>query len=112
MSPNCNIKVIKATKNKKLLSYPGVFTASKCFSALENGADELKIFPSFVLKPSGYGAIKAVLPLNAKSYALGGVTASHFSEWINEGITGFAIGSALFQLGDSSKTVFSKAKNL
>ena len=62
VSPNCNVDVIKETKCKNLISFPGVFTATECFSALENGADGLKFFPSFLIQPKGFQAIKAVLP--------------------------------------------------
>jgi 2-dehydro-3-deoxyphosphogalactonate aldolase len=41
VSPNCDIDVIKETKSNGLLSFPGVFTPSECFSALDNGADGL-----------------------------------------------------------------------
>ena len=112
VSPNCNSKVIKEAKNRNLLSYPGVFTATECFSALESGADGLKFFPSFVLQPKGYGAIRAVLPKETKSYAVGGVGGDNFLDWFNEGITGFGVGSSLYQPGDSIESVLLKARKL
>ena len=45
VSPDCNSDVIKATKQADMLSYPGCFTATECFTALRHGADGLKLFP-------------------------------------------------------------------
>ena len=112
ISPNCNIDVIKETKTKGLLSFPGVFTVSECFSALENGADGLKFFPSFLIQPEGYSAIRAVLPDNVRSYAVGGVSSHNFLNWFKVGITGFGVGSSLYCTGDSAKNVSEKAKTL
>ena len=49
VSPDCNPAVIQATKQLGMLSMPGVFTATECFTALRSGADGLKIFPSFLM---------------------------------------------------------------
>tara|TARA_Y100001934_G_C12107521_1_gene656919 strand:- start:196 stop:813 length:618 start_codon:yes stop_codon:yes gene_type:complete len=112
VSPNCNIEVIKETKTKNLLSYPGVFTATECFSALESGADGLKFFPAFVLKADGFSAIRAVIPRGIKSYAVGGVGPENFLDWFKNGITGFGVGSSLYKPGDSKKNVWGAARRL
>ena len=112
VSPNCNIDVIKETKCKNLISLPGVFTASECFSALENGADGLKFFPSSLIQPDGFRAIKAVLPKNTRSYAVGGVDNKNFLTWFRAGITGFGVGTSLYQIGDNLEQISMKAKNL
>ena len=65
ISPNANPDVITATKNAGMLSYPGVFTVTECFNALNNGADGLKFFPAFKLGLDGFNALKAVLPKTA-----------------------------------------------
>lgn len=54
VSPNFNKKVVKKTKQKGMVSLPGVATPTEAFAALENGADELKIFPA-KLTPSKRG---------------------------------------------------------
>ena len=96
VSPNTDTEVIKATKNKSMLSFPGAFTPSECFSAINSAADGLKIFPAFKLGIEGFKAIKAVLPRNLKTYAVGGINETHFSDWLDAGVTGFGIGSNLF----------------
>ena len=112
VSPNCNVDVIKETKSKGLLSFPGVFSPSECFSALDNGADGLKFFPAFLIQPEGYRSIRAVLPERIQSYAVGGVVENNFLDWFRVGITGFGIGSSLYEIGDTARKVSEKAKKL
>lgn len=39
VSPNCDVEVIRATKEVGLQSFPGVLTPSECFAAIGAGAD-------------------------------------------------------------------------
>jgi 2-dehydro-3-deoxyphosphogalactonate aldolase len=96
VSPNTDTEVIKATKNEGMLSFPGAFTPSECFSAINSAADGLKIFPAFKLGVKGFKALKAVLPSNLNTYAVGGIDETHFKDWLDAGVTGFGIGSNLF----------------
>ncbi|UWR65330.1 2-dehydro-3-deoxy-6-phosphogalactonate aldolase [Phaeobacter inhibens] len=105
ISPDCNPDVIRAAKAAGMLSYPGVFTASECFSALRAGADGLKFFPAFKLGLDGFSALKAVLPADAETYAVGGVGPADFADWHKAGITGFGMGSSLYKPGRSVEDV-------
>ena len=110
VSPNTDTEVITATKNEGMISLPGAFTPSECFSAINLAADGIKIFPAFKLGIDGFKAIKAVLPSNLKTYAVGGIDETHFSGWLNAGVTGFGIGSKLFNPSMSDKDIQSAAK--
>jgi len=110
VSPNTDTEVIKATKNGGMLSFPGAFTPSECFSAINSAADGLKIFPAFKLGVKGFKALKAVLPNNLKTYAVGGIDETHFSDWLDAGVTGFGIGSNLFHSYMSDDNIQSAAK--
>lgn len=112
VSPNCNPEVIRSTKSSGLKSYPGVFTATECLTALRNGADGLKLFPAFLMGPKGMGAIAAVLPADAKLYAVGGAEAAQFGDWLAAGATGFGIGSALYKPGASVEQVAKAAQSI
>lgn len=112
ISPNADPDVIMATKNAGMLSYPGVFTATECFSALKHGADGLKFFPAFKLGLDGFNALKAVLPKTAKTYAVGGVGAPDFYAWKAVGVTGFGVGSNLYKPGMSIAEIASNAATL
>jgi 2-dehydro-3-deoxyphosphogalactonate aldolase len=110
VSPDCNEAVIRATKSARLTSYPGVFSPSECFAALRYGADGLKIFPSFVIGPQGLEAIRAVLPVATRIYAVGGVGPDNFAQWRNSGADGFGIGTGIYKPGDTVEEVAAKAK--
>ncbi|ASP19931.1 2-dehydro-3-deoxy-6-phosphogalactonate aldolase [Antarctobacter heliothermus] len=112
VSPDCNPRVIAATKAAGMLSYPGVMTATEAFTALRNGADGLKFFPAFKLGLDGLSALKAVLPPEAATYAVGGVGPAEFGAWLKAGITGFGIGSALFKPGMSVPEIADRAAEM
>lgn len=112
VSPNCDPRVIAATKAAGMASWPGVMTPTECFTALNAGADGLKIFPASLLGPDGIKAIRAVLPRGTLVYAVGGAGADNFGDWIAATADGFGIGSALYQPGFTVSEVSTRAKHL
>ena len=112
VSPNTDKDVIKATKDKGMLSFPGVLTPSDCFSAINSGADALKIFPAFKLGVDGFKALKAVLPSDVQTYGVGGINENHFHEWLLAGLTGFGIGSNLFHPSMNDDDIKTTAKKI
>jgi len=110
VSPNCDQRVIMATKAAGMASWPGVMTPTECFSALKAGADGLKIFPASLIGPDGIKAIRAVLPSGTLVYAVGGAGADNFRLWMDATADGFGIGSALFKPGFSVADVADRAK--
>jgi 2-dehydro-3-deoxyphosphogalactonate aldolase len=112
VSPNCDQRVIMATKAAGMASWPGVMTPTECFAALKAGADGLKIFPASILGPDGIKAIRAVLPKGTLVYAVGGAGAENFGEWMAASANGFGIGSALYKPGLSVDDVAARAKDL
>lgn len=109
VSPDCNPRVIVATKQAGMKSYPGVMTPTECFTALRNGADGLKLFPGSLIGPEGLKAIKAVLPPGTETYAVGGAGPSNFANWRAAGVDGFGIGSALYKPGASVAEIKTRA---
>ena len=112
VSPNSNPLIIKKTKELNLLSFPGVFTATECFEALDAGADGLKFFPASLLKPENFKALSAVLPDNIISVAVGGIDEINFSSWIEVKITGFGLGSNLYKPGMLLDDIQAKAEKI
>ena len=112
VSPNANSDVIKATKDMGMMSYPGVLTPTECFSALDSGADVLKLFPAFLLGVNGFKAIQAVLPTHVQCYAVGGIGSDDFVTWRKAGIAGFGLASNLYSPGDYPQKMAQKAKIL
>ena len=112
VSPNCDPRVIVATKTAGLQSWPGVMTPTECFAALKNGADGLKIFPGTLIGPAGLAAIRAVLPKGTQVYAVGGAGPDNFAEWIAASADGFGIGSALYKPGMRVADVVARAQGI
>ena len=112
VSPNCDPRVIHATKTSGLQSWPGVMTPTECFAALKNGADGLKIFPGSLIGPAGMQAIRAVLPRGTQVYAVGGAGPDNFAEWIAASVDGFGIGSALYKPGMSVDDIATRAADI
>ena len=112
VSPNCDPRVIVATKTAGLQSWPGVMTPTECFAALKNGADGLKIFPGTLIGPDGLKAIRAVLPPGTQVYAVGGAGAENFAQWVAASADGFGIGSALYKPGLTPAEVHARATQI
>lgn len=112
VSPNCDPRVIVATKMAGLQSWPGVFTPTECFAALKAGADGLKFFPAHLSGPAGIAAMRAVLPTDTKIYAVGGANPGNFAQWFAAGASGFGIGSALYKPGLTAANVAIRAQKI
>jgi len=112
VSPNLNTLVVKKSKNLNMYSFPGVFTATECFDALQSGADGLKFFPASLLKEENFMAINSVLPTNTISIAVGGIDEKKFSSWLNVNISGFGLGSNLYKPGMLVEEVKSRAQEI
>ena len=59
VSPNMNPNVIKRTVQRGGLAFPGVFTPTEAFCAIDAGCHALKFFPASLHGPDGVKAIKA-----------------------------------------------------
>lgn len=110
VSPNCDPKVIAHTKAKSMQSWPGVFTPTEAFAALQAGADGLKLFPGSMAGPSGLKAMRAILPVGSKVFAVGGAGPDNFDKWIAASADGFGLGSAIYKPGMTAKDVGMAAK--
>jgi len=113
VSPNMNPAVIRTTKTLGGLSAPGCLTPTEAFTALDAGADAIKIFPADAIKifpaemasPKVIKAMRAVLPPDAKLIIVGGVNADNMQDFLAAGADGFGIGSALFKPGRSESEI-------
>lgn len=105
VSPNANPDVIRATKAAGLWSAPGVATPSEGFSALESGADMLKLFPAEQIGPGVVKAWRAVFPGHVPLVPVGGVTVQNMAAFVAAGAAGFGLGSALYTPGMTATDV-------
>lgn len=97
ISPNTNKQVIKKTKKLNMISVPGFLTPSEAYDAIEEGADALKLFPLDTFGYPYYKSIKTILPKDFPIIAVGGIDESNIKEYIQEGISYFGLGSALYK---------------
>jgi 2-dehydro-3-deoxyphosphogalactonate aldolase len=112
ISPNMDMGVIKRTKELGLVSVPGCYTPSECFTALKAGADILKIFPADTLGVPFIKAISAVLPSGTPICPTGGVTAENMHTFMDAGVYAMGMGSALYKTGRSKEDVGVQATKL
>ena len=95
ISPNCDSTVIALTRKLGLVSMPAAYTPTEIVTALNHGADYVKLFPSDQVSANYVKAIKAPLS-DAKLIAVGGVNADNVAEFLQMGFCGVGIGSNLY----------------
>lgn len=111
ISANVNVDVIKKTKDLGLISMPGGLTASEAMTAVEAGADFVKIFPAGDL---GLGYIKALCgPFGHIKYlAVGGVNEVNTPDFLKSGCVGVGVGGNLVNNTWISNGEFDKITDL
>jgi 2-dehydro-3-deoxyphosphogalactonate aldolase len=112
VSPNCDPSVIAHTKAKGMQSWPGIFTPTEAFAALQSGADGLKLVPGSMAGPSGLQAMRAILPIGTQVFAVGGAGPENFDKWIAASADGFGLGSAIYKPGMTAKDVGERATKI
>ncbi|MBA7931825.1 2-dehydro-3-deoxy-6-phosphogalactonate aldolase [Klebsiella sp. RHBSTW-00215] len=101
VTPNTQPAVIRQAVARGLLVCAGCATATEAFSALDAGAQWLKIFPSSAFGPDYIRALKAVLPPEVPVLAVGGVTPENLTTWVQAGCAGAGLGSDLYRAGQA-----------
>jgi 2-dehydro-3-deoxyphosphogluconate aldolase/(4S)-4-hydroxy-2-oxoglutarate aldolase len=91
VSPNTDVDVIEKTKKLDLISMPGVATATEVGTAINAGADILKLFPASTYGPAHLKALRDPYP-NRLWCPTGGLTLGTVDDW-------FAAGANLIGLG-------------
>lgn len=99
VTPNIQPEVIRRAVAYGMTVCPGCATATEAFTALEAGAQGLKIFPSSAFGPDYIRALKAVLPPEVPVFAVGGVTPENLNIWLQAGCIGAGLGSDLYRAG-------------
>ena len=109
VSPSTDPAVIRATVAAGLVSAPGYFTPSEAFTAIEAGANALKLFPAEAAPPAVVKAQRAVLPRAVPLIVVGGVGPDKMAAYRAAGADGFGLGSALYQPGMGAAEVARRA---
>lgn len=112
VSPNTNPAVIRRARALGLASFPGAFTPTEVFAAIEAGATAAKLFPADRLGPEGIKALRAVLPRDFPLVAVGGVGLDNLEAFLAAGCQGFGIGSFLYKPGMDLAQIRQRARDL
>ncbi len=94
ISPNVDDKVIKETKELKMISIPGALTPSEVVYAYNLGADIVKMFPAGMLGPEYVKAVKSPLK-HIPVIAVGGINPKNCMDYIKAGCIGVGVGGNL-----------------
>ncbi|STQ94248.1 2-dehydro-3-deoxy-6-phosphogalactonate aldolase [Janthinobacterium lividum] len=94
ISPSVNVDTIALCQRYQVLSMPGAMTPTEIVTALQAGADIVKVFPAEMFGPAYIKALRAPLP-QAPLMPTGGVTVENLNEWFVSGAVAVGIGSSL-----------------
>jgi len=94
--PVSNGPVIEFCNDNNIPVFPGALTPSEIYSAWQQGATQVKVFPASVFGPSYLKEVKA--PLNdIKLMACGGVSVETIGDFFKNGASSVAFGSSIYR---------------
>lgn len=111
VSPYFNPETVKLCNRYRVACMPGAMTIKEIVSAMESGADIVKVFPGDLFGPKIIKDVRGPIPY-AKLMPTGGVDVSNVAEWVKAGAVAVGTGSSLTKgaaVGDY-KAVAEKAK--
>ena len=108
--PHADVQVITAAKKAEMFCVPGAATLTEAFSALNAGADAIKLFPAELITPQIVKAMRAVLPANLKLLPVGGISPHNMAPYLQAGAAGFGLGGSLYSVGLDAASVAKNAR--
>ena len=94
VSPCLDEETIKLCNRYQIPVMPGCVTIKEMVTAMELGADIIKVFPGEMVGPSYIKAVKGPLP-QAPLMPTGGVSLENAAEWIKNGCVAVGVGGSL-----------------
>jgi len=94
VSPSFDLGTAKLCNRYQVPYMPGCMTLTEMVTAMEAGADIIKVFPGSAYDPSFIRAIKGPLP-QAVLMPTGGVNIDNVDEWIKSGCFAVGVGGSL-----------------
>ncbi len=94
VSPSFDKETVELCNRYQKACMPGAMTVTEVVTAMETGADVVKVFPATLFGPKIIRAIKAPVP-QAPLMPTGGVSLDNVKEWIKAGSWAVGVGSAL-----------------
>ena len=100
VSPYFDAETVKLCNRYRIAVMPGIMSVKEAVTAMEAGADILKVFPGELFGPKIIKALNGPLP-HAKMMPTGGVTTENVGEWIKSGAVAVGAGGALTKGAES-----------
>lgn len=95
LSPAVDAAMIRMCSKYGVVSVPGAFTPTEVVTALDAGADIVKIFPAQTLGPQYLESLSAPFP-KALFLPSGGVTVENLEQWtVSKGVFAVGVGASL-----------------
>lgn len=94
ISPAVSVDTIALCQRYQVLSMPGAMTPTEIVTAMQAGADVVKVFPAEMFGPAYIKALRAPLP-QAPLMPTGGVTVDNLADWFAHGAVAVGIGGSL-----------------
>jgi|SRR6056297_963951 len=94
VGPALNIEMVKLCNRYKKIVIPGAMSVTEVITAMEAGADIVKVFPATLFGPKIIKAIKGPVP-QAQLLPTGGVNLDNIRDWIKAGSFAVGVGGAL-----------------
>lgn len=94
VGPNLSPEVITMCHRYRVAVMPGVMSPTEALTAIELGADVIKVFPGGAFGPSIVKDFKGPLP-QGNFMPSGGVTVENAADWIKNGAYAIGTGSSL-----------------
>lgn len=94
VSPIYKKSIVQMAHRHNVPALPGAFTPNEIYTAHEEGADIVKVFPADVVGMAFFKAIKAPLPY-LKIMPTGGVSLTNAGDWLRAGACAVGVGGAL-----------------
>lgn len=112
LAPNFEPQVVARTRERQMLSMPGVATPTEGFAALAAGAHALKLFPAEMLGPPVLKAWRAVFPATTRMFSVGGIGVHNLRAFKEAGAAGAGTGSSLYSPGVPAAELSLRARQL
>lgn len=94
LAPDCNPEMIRTCNRQEVVSIPGVMTPTEAVTAIEAGADILKMFPATTVGPGHVSALQGPLR-GIDIMPTGGVSTENVASFFDAGAVAVGAGSAL-----------------
>lgn len=95
VTPSLNLEVVRACVKRGLPVFPGAMSPTEVWSAWENGASMVKIFPAEFGGPALVKALRGPFP-QVKLMPTGGVDLATLASFVNAGASALGVGGPLF----------------